>query len=123
MQRLSKSLSADQIEAIKNAIHSTTTWSQLASVLEAIIGFKPKETFQATATGAGLCFRNQPRVQALKESVRCSVMMSAMSPLTYDALMCKLDNVKSSYELCEVLMQIVKLKFGSQETLSHLKKS
>ena len=34
-------------------------------------------------------------------------MMSAMSPLTYDALMCKLDNVKSSYELCEVLMQIV----------------
>ena len=100
-------MSADQTEAIKEAIQVVVTWSQLASVLEAIIGFKPKETFKTSAVGAGLCFRNQPRVEALKEHVRCSRMMIAMSPIAFDGILHKMNGITSSYELCDVLILVI----------------
>lgn len=100
-------MSADQTEAIKEAIQVVVTWSQLASVLEAIIGFKPKETFKTAAVGTGLCFRNQPRVEALKEHVRCSRMMNAMSPIEFDHTVHKMNGVTSSYELCDVLILVI----------------
>lgn len=106
-QRMSLSIDADQATAIQDAVKTATTWAQLTEVLEAVIMSKPKEAIKEASTGLGLCFRNQPRVEALKEHIRCSPMLRAISPIVMENVVEKLSNIKSSKEMCELLLLVL----------------
>ena len=86
---------------IQKAIHETVEWKQMAEVLEGVIVDRESNELMASAIGDGLCCCNRPKMEMLREHVRCSMMMPH-SPKLYESVENKLEKAETSYDLVDV---------------------
>jgi len=78
----------------------------MAEVLEGVIVDRESNELMASAIGDGLCCCNRPKMEMLREHVRCSIMMPH-SPKIYESVENKLEKAETSYDLVDVLMLII----------------